>query len=381
MNHGELQKRIQQLAFLEESEEPIISCYINPETEYRKSLDDQVRSVKKTVDRKMLPAFWEALGKIEVFLGTGIQAGSRGVAAFARGGERPFFLPVQFGAPLPNDVTVGSRPRIYPLIELRDNYYRYVVLLSSEESATIFELSAGTIIETVRILRPDLRRRAGREWTKEHYRSHWQARAQQFVNEQVRSLDQVISSGDYRHLILAGDPRTTSQIEKALPRGLANIVIGRIRASEKDKASELVSATLAVFEEHEEIESLSVVSHLGQEIGTRGAAVKGTSACWEALKNFRARILVLSQSYEPGTGGSCRLCGELLIEWIPQKSCPKCGHHIFRAVDIKEEMIRLAEQKGCAIEIVKNPGAMTEFDGVGCLLRYLTPERDHKPAA
>jgi len=33
------------------------------------------------------------------------------------------------------------------------------------------------------------------------------------------------------------------------------------------------------------------------------------------------------------------------------------------------------------IEIVKNAEAMAAYDGVGCLLRYLMPERDHKPAA
>ncbi len=78
MNYIDLQKRIQQLAFLEESDEPVVSCYINPGTQYRKVLTDQVQSAKRTVAPEMFPAFYEALGRIEVFLGTGIQAGSRG---------------------------------------------------------------------------------------------------------------------------------------------------------------------------------------------------------------------------------------------------------------------------------------------------------------
>lgn len=381
MNYGELQRRIQQLAFLEESDEPIVSCYINHGAQNRKTLTDQVRSAKKTVGPEMLPLFYEALGKIEVFLGTGIRAGALGVAVFARGGVRPIFWPMQFGAPLPNELSAGFKPRIYPLVELRDNYYRYVVLLSSEESASIFEISAGTITATVRILRPALRQRAGREWTKERYQDHSQARLRQFINEQIRSLDQVITSENYRHLILAGDQRITSQIEEALPRGISNMLVATVRASEKDKTSELVSATLAAFEEHEEIESLSVVSQLGQEIGTGGAAVKGTAACLEALKIFQARTLILSQAYEPGLGRSCRSCGELQIDSFSQKDCLRCGDSNFRAVDIKEEMVRLAVQKDCAIEIVKTPDALSNFEGVGCLLRYITPESGHKPAA
>jgi stalled ribosome rescue protein Dom34 len=50
-------------------------------------------------------------------------------------------------------------------------------------------------------------------------------------------------------------------------------------------------------------------------------------------------------------------------------------------VDIKEEMVRLAERNRCGIEIVKNGDAMSAFGGVGCLLRYLIPERDDRPAA
>jgi hypothetical protein len=73
-------------------------------------------------------------------------------------------------------------------------------------------------------------------------------------------------------------------------------------------------------------------------------------------------------------------CGELRIESFPQRDCLRCGNSNFRAVDIKEKMVRQAEPKGRAIEIIKNPDALSKFEEVGCL-RYLTPERGHKPAA
>jgi len=380
MQLNDLQQHIQKLANLEESTEPVVNCYLSVNAKYHKAFADQVRMLKTTMAPEMRVPFWEAIGRIEVFLGTGIRAGSQGVAVFARGGNRPFFLPLQFHAVLPDRVTISHAPHIYPLVEMRDNCYRYVVLLSAEESARILEIDVGTITETFRIVRPELRQRVGREWTKEHYRSHSQARNRQFINEQVHLLDQVISSGEYRHLILAGDPRAVAQLRKAIPKGLSNLVIAAMRASDKDKTAELVSATLAAFERHEEKESLSVVSRLGFEIGTKGAAVKGTQACVHALRNGQARTLVLSRTYDPGTARSCRSCNEFLFD-DSNSSCPKCGQSNLRAINLKEEIVRLAEQNRCDIEIVKSSDAMSAFGGVGCLLRYLTPERDDKLAA
>jgi Zn finger protein HypA/HybF involved in hydrogenase expression len=381
MNLNELQQNIQTLAFLEEADEPTINCYLNVDSKFRKTLNDQVRMLKTKIQPEFRASFWEVMGKIEVFLGTDIRPGSKGVAVFSRGGIRPFFISLQFGAPLPNRITISRTPHIYPLVELRDNCYRYVVLLSNEESAAILELDVGTITETFRIERPDLRRRVGREWTKDHYQSHSQARIQQFVNEQIRLLDQVMTSGSYKHLILAGDLRIVAQINKALPKHLSNMVISTVRASEKEKAAEIVAATLAAFEEYEEKESLSVVGRLGLEIGTNGAAVKGTAASIRVLRDGRARTLVLSQAYNPGLGSSCRACKELLTVQTHNVLCPRCGHSSFDGVDIKEEMVRLAEQNRCGIEIVKSNDAMSAFGGVGCLLRYLIPESDDKPAA
>lgn len=141
MDYGQLQRHIRELASLEQSDELVVSCYINAATNYRKTFQEQVSSAKNMIERKLLPGFWEALGRIEVFFGTGIRAESRGVAVFARGGEPPFFLSLQFGAPLPNSLKVGFKPHLDPLIHLRENYYRQW----STEERTTASVGPGTI--------------------------------------------------------------------------------------------------------------------------------------------------------------------------------------------------------------------------------------------
>ena len=52
-------------------------------------------------------------------------------------------LPMQFAAPLPNWIAVYPTPNIYHLVELKDNYHRYVVLLALPDRASILEVNLG----------------------------------------------------------------------------------------------------------------------------------------------------------------------------------------------------------------------------------------------
>ena len=146
-----------------------------------------------------------------------------------------------------NWVAVNTTPNIYHLIELKDTYHRYVVLISTEESARILGINLGAVTEDVWKKSPELRERVGREWTKEHYQNHRRERTNRFINELIRVLDQLMSAGGYGHLILAGNPRVTSQIRKDLPRHLAAKVVDIVPASEYDRTKDVVAATLVSF--------------------------------------------------------------------------------------------------------------------------------------
>ncbi len=200
-----------------ETEAPVISCYLNLETGepgWRNAYEERVRLLKASLTGASRGHLDEGLHQIETFLGSGLLADAKGAAIFSRGGERPFFRQLQFRVPLPNWVAVASTPNIYHLVELKDTYHRYVVMISTEESVRVLGVNLGAVTEEVWRTRPELRRRVGREWTKQHYQSHRAERTNQFVNEQIRMLDHQMSSGGYAHLILAGNPRVTAQIEK-----------------------------------------------------------------------------------------------------------------------------------------------------------------------
>ena len=384
MELKELQKHILSLATLGESNAPVVSCYLDlmaGESGYRKALDERARILRRTLNGDPLRYLEDALRVVEAFLATEVKAGTQGVAVFARGGEQPFFLPLQFRVPLPNWIAAGSTPNIYHLVELKDTYHRYVVMLATAKSVRILGVNLGSVTQDLWTHRPELRQRVGREWTKEHYQSHCRERTNQFLNEQIGILERLMSAGGYGHLILAGNPRVTSQIRKALPRHLVAKVVDIVPASDYDPTSDVVAATLASFLEQEERESALMVDKLQQEISTHGLAVAGTRASLEALRQGQVDVLLLARAYEPDSGWTCGACGAAEVERPAPNVCLQCGARKIQELNVKEELVRIAERIGSGVEVVNHSDVLMRLGDVGCLLRFLPHERRWERAA
>ena len=372
-----LQKHVRTLATLPETDAPVISCYLtlhNGRIKDSNAFDGQVRLLIGGLTGQTRQDFEDALEPIGRYLAEGLLPEAKGVAIFSRAGEEPFFLPLQFRVPLPNWMAVDTTPNIYHLVELKDTYHRYVVMISTEESVRIYEVNLGAVTEQLWKQRPELRKRVGREWTKEHYQNHRRDRAQRFIKEKIKILEQVMSAGGYTHLVLAGHPTVTNRMRSELPKHLAEQLIDVVPASGRTSVSDVVKATLASFIEQEEKESRAMAEEIERQIRTGGLAVTGTEASLQALRRQQADMLVMARSYSPDPGWTCTACGFMGSQPERPKACPECGAAELQDLDVRETMVKLAEQQGCTVEVVNQSEALTRFGGVGCLLRYRLPD-------
>ncbi len=384
MELRQLEDHIRSLATVEEADSPLISCYLdlsNGVAGCRDVLDARFEVLKRSLPVKSAAEFIESADRIEVYLNGAVSQRTRGLAVFARAGATPFWLPLQFEVPLPTWIAVGSTPNIYHLVELKDNYDRYVILLTTETNARIIGVNLGSVTAQLWRSRPELRRKVGHEWTKEHFQDHRRERTKQFIHDQIRSLDRVIAAGGYGHLILAGNARMISAVRRELPKRLAEKLVDAVPAGPTDHVSDIVASTLQTFLEHEELESQAVAERLVTQIRTHGLAVAGTHACVEALKAGQADFLVVVKSYDPGQGWECRGCGKMELELPPPNACPGCLTGRLRVFDIRGELVRLAERQQVGVEVVDHNDVLMTLGGVGCLLRYLAPANYLYPAA
>lgn len=380
----DLQKQFVTLATLEETEAPVISCYLNlaaGQRAYRSVLEERARLLSKRMPEGTRRPLEEALDRIEGVLRTSLAASTQGVAIFARGGSRSFFSQLQFRVPLPNWIAVGSTPNIYHLIELQDMYHSYVMILCAEKGVRIFAINVDAWTEELWTTQPELRRRVGPVWAKEQYCSHRFGLTNESTNEEVMILDQIMSGGGHGHLILAGDPLMISKVRSTLPHHLAAKLMDIISSSGEHMITNVVAVTLFSLIEYASRESLSTLDELGKEIDADGLAVAGAPACLKVLKEGRADTLIMSPIYPPEPGWMCAACGHTDAGGPPPQRCPRCKDCEILAVNIKEVIYRLARKTRCRIELLADSDCLKRLGGIGCLLRYPEPEAHYRRAA
>ena len=382
----ELKQQITVLASVVESDAPFVSVYLNLEdktTGWRETLDNRARILRRILKGDDLADLNEALGKVEAWLATELLPGARSAAIFVRGNfGGAFMLPMQFAVPLPNWIAVYPTPNIYHLMELKDNYHRYIVLLAKPDRACILEVNLGAATTAAWINEPDLRTRVGQEWSRPHYQIHQAHRGNRFVHDKIAILKQLMQSGGHTHLVLAGDPEITGRIRNALPNELADKLVDVIPATERDQQADVVMATLSSFIEHEEMESRSVAERLIEGLRSQNLAVAGTEDTLDALRWGEVDTLVMASVYQPDPGWTCTACRAIGTEPPETSVCPECGKPSTRPTDIREALLRLAGQLERPVEVVQHSDELISLGGVGCLLRtQLDTQIDHQTAA
>jgi len=369
----ELNQYITALASVEESDAPFISCYFNLEngqTGWSNVLDERARILRRLLKGNDLADLEETLERIEVWMTTELLPEAKGVAIFARGTcGGSFMLPMQFAAPLPNRIMAYPTPNIYHLVELKDNYHRYVVLLALPYRVGILEVNLGAATIRAWLNQPGLRTRVGSEWARSHYQINQAHRGDRFVDEKIAVLEQLMRAGGHSHLILAGDPGITARVRHALPNDLAEKLVDEVPASKRDRPTEVVMLTLASFIEHEQQESRTVVERLIEGLRSHNLAIAGSAATLDALRWGEVDTLVMASGYQPDPGWNCIACRATGTEPPETSVCPQCGNPSARPMDVRETLLRLAGQLELPVDVVKHSDALMSLGGVGCLLR------------
>ncbi len=370
----ELGQHITLLASVEESHAPFISAYLNLENGSASgytALDERAAVLRHTLKGNDLVDLEEALERIKEWLASHLLPEAKGAALFVRGTfGGAFMLPLQFAVPLPNWIAIYPTPNIYHLVELKDNYHRYVILLAMPDRARILEVNLGAATTRAWISRSDLRKRVGTEWARSHYQVHQADHDDRFIHEKIAVLKQLMLAGGQTHLILAGDPNVTSRIRHALPRDLTEKLVDVVPASERDRQDDVVVATLSSFIEHEERESQSIAEGLIEGLKNQNLAVVGTQATLEALHEREVDMLVMASDYHPDPGWTCSGCKAIGTMAPNILACPRCGEPALRPLDIREAILRLASQLDRPVEVVEQSDILLSLGGVGCLLRY-----------
>ncbi len=337
----QLRRHILALSTLPENDAPVLSAYFDlrrPVEILRAAFETWSTAARSALPKAQRPRFDEAKSELRALLKQVWPEDIQGLAVFARCGEHQLFMALKFRAALETHFEVSARPAIFPLVQLKDRFHRFVLVICTEDTGRIMELTLGAVTEEILTTRPDHGSRLGRQLSREHFHHRREEDARRFVRDQVLIISNLMARRGLNHLILAGHPRHVSPLREQLPKHLQSRVVGSVfHAPNGQDYSPLLDQAIDTFIEAEQEESRGAVERLHEQVRRQGLAVVGIHACREVLEAGAASQLVISEELP-----------------IPDR----------------EELVRLATQHEVPIEVCEGDDLLQSHGGVGCLLRF-----------
>lgn len=345
----------------EEANQPVFSFFMDltDTSVARSQLQEQVASLRGGLSPEHRMALSQAEMALLDYWGKSISNESLGLAFFYRDGEKSFQLGIPFHVPLTSWATADASPNIVPLVELRDSYDRYIVMISTEEQARILEIVLGTVTREAWLQRPELRKRVGREWTREHYQNHQKDRRRRFLKEKIDLLEKLASKGGYSHLILAGSDKMVAAVREELPAKLRDSLLDVCNLQVNDPREKVVRETIGTFVEQEQKESNANLDRLQQTLLNGSGAVVGLDACERTINAGVVDTLLIAGMEKPGPG-------EVL-----KTHKHRVATGAFQTLEQRREnLVKLAVEMQCPIEFVERDSFLDDYNGIGAILRY-----------
>jgi peptide chain release factor subunit 1 len=352
----QLDALIDRLVALPSSTYPVVSLYLDGRPDQhghgtygvfvRKELAARGRDWSERTSQA--ESFRRDTERILAWLDGQARPSANGLAIFACSGDGDLFETIELDAPIEqNELFVGARPRVVPLLRIADQYRRYAAVVLDTHAARIFVLGLGRIeaegeIENVKISRTE-----GGGWSQARFQRHVDNFALHHVKEVVDSLDAITRQEGIDRVVLAGDEVVMSLVREQLPKHLEEKVAAVVRLEVTASDKEVIERTQAAMRDANAREDGERVARAldAQRAGGLGAA--GVDEVRAALTNGQVHELLISAM--PATIGRAEGAD---------------------AASLAEQLVAQARQTAALVHFIEDRALLEPVGGVAARLRY-----------
>jgi nucleotide-binding universal stress UspA family protein len=266
-------------------------------------------------------------------------------------------------------------PILRPLIEARDEYERYVVVLTDRAQTRIFSFYMGELEEHTDLeaqLTVDRRDASGSDHLLSEAR--FQHRADEHAHLHMKSvaqeLDRLADREKFDRLIIGGTSEATADLRGRLSERLNQRLLGEVSLPVLAPAHEVLEATMKVHEELERAHEVETLDRLITASSKDQQAVTGIAETVDAAMTGRIYRLVYAQNYK-ASGTECSACASLFQDNLSH--CPHCGVETRKVDDLLERLVERTANQGGLVQQMRVDAAtrlLEEAGGIGALLRY-----------
>ncbi len=353
-----------------------VSLYLNVDPMFNKKGDYMVHfknMMKDTIeilDKAVYKAVKDDLEKIESYVLSNKRMFRKGLALLSSSANS-FWKEYNINVPVKNELIVDKTPYTKSLMDILDNYQRYAVLLVDKESARIFTVHLGEIVEYGEIHTPDIpgkHKKGG--WfalSQNHYERHIDFHIGMHLKDVVGKVDSFLSGEYIGRLIIGGSDEAVSMVKGMLHKTVLDKVIGTAKVEMFAKSDEVLRRIEQIVSAYEKKKEEETVESLIAKALKKENAVLGLDNVISALQEQRVMKLVFVKDYN-ANGYNCSSCNYLSVQKID--SCPYCKGKM----DAVDYMVDLAGQKAiqqsALIEVVSESKKLLDAGGIGAFLRF-----------
>ena len=302
--------------------------------------------------------------RIESWLTEKLEPSSNGVALFACAGANEFLEVAQLAVPIDqNEIHLRSRPHLYPLARLIDQYPRCAAVIGDTNSARIvvFDLNRVETVAEVQSVKTSRSMVGG--WSQARFQRHVDNFHKQHAKSVIEALDRIVREHGVPRFVLAGDQEVVIPLLKSeLPRHLQEMMIDVLRLDSSTSNHALLDRTMEAMRAHDQQLDTVKVEYLTGEYQSGGLAVAGVKDTLTALENGQVDELMIA-----GTPSELRNIEDAARMVSKQIGTDKKTDI---AAQIADLLVTRARQISAKLTFIENSALLAHLGGCGALLRY-----------
>ena len=304
-----------------------------------------VQSVEKGLENSEKKTFQEAARRAGAFLAD-YQPSGKSVVYFgdSRG---DFAWHRSLGVSLANRVNYQTRPFVRPLIEARDEFERYGVVLTDRARARLFTVFLGSIEEKHEAFaEAEVRKFDASGSDQMRSQMNFQRKADEHARWHLKHVAEIIDrlsvAERFDRLVLAGTTEAVGELKGLLPDRLRRLVVGTVSLAIDAGDAQILEETIRLLERVERESENAIVADLLTAAAKNHQAVLGFEETLQALREGRIRRLVYGGEPEVG-GGRCPSCDQL---FRGTEVCPNCQTDLHSLDDLLEVLVARVFEEG-----------------------------------
>jgi hypothetical protein len=266
-----------------------------------------------------------------------------------------------FAVPFRNSLTVSASPDLFLLLQLREMYGSFKVIVAHAEGLQVAEVNLGEVsVQAWAAI-------AGSRGTAGQFTNGQRSAHPDDLQTQLRLAERVVNRGRSGPLFLAGDVDAMQAVRDLLTPASIDHLMGVIPVPTDTSMHGIAALCLRTLIEFESSQADALTTHVLQEVKHHGSAVAGAEPSLQALRNGSAERLLFASDYRPRPGWICtRGAGSRVQRVYAEQSRGKIAGAL-GAVNQRVELIRLAGQRRIPIEFTSDD-ALHDCGGVACVL-------------